>query len=139
MARIIIMDDEIALAHYWRQILQEAGHQVVCCRSVDQCLKHLANNAFDLIIADMIIRAPQDFPDKGGITLVGKRVTGAIPLIPILGVSGFRPKPPHYDQSPLQFAKDMGIELALYKPITPEELLLAVNKLLPTSPSNRSQ
>ena len=68
--------------------------------------------------------------DEAGLTLIGKRLMGDFPMIPIIGVSGYKPKHPTFSNSALQLAKGMGIDLAIYQPIRPDILLNAVNKLL---------
>ncbi|MGD1808763.1 response regulator [Dapis sp. BLCC M126] len=127
MAKILILEDEILLASYWQKLLESDGHQVVCCSTVSQALKQLSAMFFDLIIADMMIKEQGKFVNSGGLTLIGKRLMCNFPMIPIIGVSGYKPT---FSNSALEIAKDMGVDLAIYKPISPDTLLNAVNKLL---------
>ncbi|GEM_PF-5716054 len=65
----------------------------------------------------------------GGITLVNKLRRTTQSSIPVICVSGYRPN--RYNLIPaLEFAKGMGVDLALYKPIAPNQLLDAVTSLL---------
>lgn len=130
MARILILEDEISLSAYWRQLLEEEGHQVFCCSTVPKAIETASSTNPDLIVADMMIKEQGRFVDSGGITLLSKRVTGDLPAIPIIGVSGYKPQIRHLSMSALEIAKTMGVDLALYKPIAPATLLTAIDTLL---------
>ncbi|MEO0984512.1 MAG: response regulator [Cyanobacteria bacterium J06639_14] len=132
MAHIVILEDDIALADYWQQLLENEGHQVIGCSTVAQALEYIPSGAVDLIIADMIIKDPDQGKSShaGGLTLISKRDMGKLPKVPILGVSGHKPNRLYAPISPLAIAKDMGVDLALYKPIRPDTLLKTVHKLL---------
>ncbi|MEO0984511.1 MAG: response regulator [Cyanobacteria bacterium J06639_14] len=132
MAHILILEDEISLSAYWRELLEWRGHQVTCCTRVDQAMKQLQSTDFDLIITDMVIKAPSAKPSPGGLSLISNRAIGKMPRVPILGVSGYRPSSQAWGEklSLLEIAKEMGADLTLYKPISPEALMDAVDTLL---------
>ena len=131
MAHILILEDEIALSSYWQDILESHGHQVICCPSVTQAIEQASTKKFDLIIADMLIKNQKSgqFEKQGGLTLIAQKDIGKIPRVPILAVSGYKPKKT-FSISPLQSAANMGADLTLYKPIRSETLLQAINTLL---------
>ena len=130
MARILILEDEISLSSYWRRLLEEHGHQVVCCSTAPKALEEASSTDFDLIVADMMLKEQNRYANSGGLTLLSKRVTGDLPPIPIIGVSGHKPQAKLLPMSALEIAKTMGVDLALYKPIAPDTLLGAIDKLL---------
>ncbi|MEM9213820.1 MAG: response regulator [Cyanobacteria bacterium P01_F01_bin.150] len=130
MANILIMEDDIALATYWQNFLEMHDHRVVCCSTVARTIEQTSYMDVDLIIADMMIKVDGELVPEGGLTLLCKRITGALPSVPILGVSGRKPDPKIYATSPLQIAEGMGIDMVLYKPIPLEILLDAIEQLL---------
>lgn len=131
MANILILEDEVTLSAYWQALLESHEHLVVCCTTVTQVLEQISVNDVDLIIADMMIKNQDHdaFEPQGGLTLISKRKFGELSPVPILGVSGYKPSVLS-KLSPLQIAKEQGADLILYKPISPETFLNAVNTLL---------
>ncbi|MEO0456352.1 MAG: response regulator [Cyanobacteria bacterium P01_A01_bin.114] len=129
MADILIFEDNTALASYWCTLLEAEQHQVRCCSTVSAALQLVSEKAPDLLIADMLIKQNNRFEAEGGLTLLTKlKLTGTFSS-PILGVSGFKPGP-YAQATALDAAQQIGIDMALYKPIEPEQLLAAVKKLL---------
>ena len=53
MAHILIIEDEISLRRFMRDILQREGHQVHEAGVVSQALVHLATNPMNLILLDL--------------------------------------------------------------------------------------
>jgi two-component system response regulator PilR (NtrC family) len=53
MAHILIIEDEIDLRNFIRDILQREGHQVYEAGQVSQALDHLATASIDLILLDL--------------------------------------------------------------------------------------
>ncbi|VEP13041.1 Response regulator with CheY-like receiver, AAA-type ATPase, and DNA-binding domains [Hyella patelloides LEGE 07179] len=129
MGTILICEDDIPLAAYWRQLLEAKNHIVYCSATVSQALQ-LADKIFpDLIITDMMIRKNEKFLPEGGLTLVNQLRSRVQHSIPVICVSGYRPS--SYNLLPaLEIAKTMKVDLTLYKPITPKKLLDEVHKLL---------
>jgi len=129
MAKILIFEDDLALALYWRRLLEAQQHSVQCCAAVEAALTLVDTTNPDLVIVDMLIKAGNTTLTEGGLTLISKlRMLGSnCPRL--LGVSGM--KRSHYLHSTaLEIAKNMGLDLALYKPISEEQLLHSVSHLL---------
>ena len=135
MATIIIFEDNVALALHWQEILEAQNHHVHCCSNVPQALALVSKVMPDLIIADMLIKHRNQQKIEGGLTLVARLSLTTSFRGPILGVSGFK-RGPYAQVTALDIAKDMGITMALYKPITPEQLLDTVDYLLLDSSSS---
>lgn len=138
MKHILILEDEISLAAYWQNGLETSGYQVTCCCTTDQAIEQISSGDFSLIITDMMIKVQgyDEFENKGGITIVAARAMGKFPWVPIIGVSGHKPRPRYCRTSPLQIAENMGVDLALYKPIRLDVLLEAVKTLLKQTESS---
>lgn len=129
MATILICEDDIPLAAYWRQLLESQNHIVYCSETVPQALQLSEKILPDLVITDMMIRENDQFLPEGGLTLVNQLRSRVQHFIPVICVSGYRPN--RYNVLPaLEIAKTMEIDLALYKPIAPKNLLKAVHNLL---------
>lgn len=129
MAVILICEDDTSLASYWRQLLEAERHTVWCSENVPQALRLAEEKQPDLVITDMMIKQNGKFVPEGGLSLLFKLIFRSRLSMPILGVSGYRPG--RYNEIPaLEFAKSMGIDQALYKPISPERLLATVHHLL---------
>lgn len=76
-----------------------------------------------------MIKRDKQFVSEGGLTVLNQLKTYRSHSLPIIGVSGYRPS--RYNSiTALEIAKTMGISLALYKPIRPEQLQSAVKGLL---------
>ncbi|MGD1950425.1 MAG: response regulator [Leptolyngbyaceae cyanobacterium] len=129
MATILIFDDNASLALQWRKGLETRDHYVCCCETLKNALAVANAIKPDIVVVDMMIRKDGKFVPEGGLTLLtclNLKYSGSPKII---GVSGFKPGP--YNKStPLELAKRIGVDIALYKPISLELLLEAVEQLL---------
>lgn len=122
MANVLVVDDVSFVRQVIRGLLQQQGHAVVEADDGASCLKALGEGAFDLVILDMIM------PGVDGIETV-KRIRMANPGIRILAISGGA------DAFPAGIALKMsemyGADRILVKPFADQELLVALDGLLP--------
>ena len=138
MATILIFEDNSSLALCWREALEEKNHHVCCCTTVQDALAMTEKLMPDMIITDMMIKQGGQFIPEGGLTLLARLKIKYSPPPGIIGVSGF--KPGLYCQATaLEIAKNSGIDLALYKPFSIEQLLAAVEQLLASKKDVKSQ
>ena len=129
MATILICEDDIALAAYWRRLLEAESHTVYCSETAIKALELVEVILPDLIITDMMIKKDGQFVPEGGITLLSGLRNRIERPIPIVCVSGYRPSA--YNPTPaLECARAMGVDIALYKPISPYKLINTVHGLL---------
>ncbi|MEM1254016.1 MAG: response regulator [Cyanobacteria bacterium P01_H01_bin.21] len=129
MATILIFEDDVALALHWRKILETSNHSVCCCTTVEDALNMATTTHPDLVVIDMMVKQGGQFIPKGGLTLLSQLKLHYEESPYIIGVSGF--KPGMYSQSTaLEIAKHTGVDIALYKPISAEQLSNAVAELL---------
>ncbi len=129
MATILICEDDISLAAYWRQLLEAERHTVYCSETAAEALALTEKISPDLIITDMMFKKNGNFFPKGGLTLLSGLRNRMQLSTPVICVSGYRPS--RYNPMPaIEFAKVMGSDLALYKPISPRKLINTVHELL---------
>ena len=129
MATILIFEDNAALALHWRKVLETQNHYVYCCETVNNALSIAKAIKPDIVVVDMMIRKDGQLVTEGGLTLLTHLNLEYSGAPKIIGVSGF--KPGIYSKStPLELAKRIGVDIALYKPISLEQLLEAVEQLL---------
>lgn len=136
VARILVMEDELALALAWSELLHDAGHEVEVARNASEAIEFVTDRAFDLLIADLYIRDESGAPmADGGLRLIGTikakqslREYNALRNMPIIAVSG-APKVAA-GASPLQMAKTVGAHVILQKPVAWETLVANVAVLL---------
>ena len=120
MARILVLDDNVALCKWITHILEKNGYDTLEAYDVEQGVKLLQENHADLLILDIFM------PKQGGIsTLI--QVRNDFPEMKMIVVSGGGGSK-HVDF--FQMAKDLGAHRLLQKPFTKEELLETVRDLL---------
>jgi PAS domain S-box-containing protein len=120
---ILLVDDETALTHMGRQMLERLGYQVTVRNSSVEALAlfRTAPERFDLVISDMAM------PQMTGDTLA-REIMRIRPDIPIILCTGYS------DQISQEQAKDKGIHGLLYKPILKHELAASIRSVLDKKP-----
>ena len=136
MSRILVLEDDQEFGALLKIGLEGAGYEIVLCTSASAALVLLEEQEFDLLIADLFIKANGRMVSDGGILLIG-RIRAATysqsPLarhskMPIIAISGGI----HYPQqdSLLRIAQSVGATVSLAKPFDQVELLLLIEPLL---------
>jgi len=108
-ARILIIEDEIAIQHLLVEILRVAGHTVKAARDGQEGLALFGKEEFDVVLTDL------SMPEVSGWE-VARAVKKTDPRIPVILVTGWGD---HLDPQSLQ---ESGIDLVLAKPFLAEEL-----------------
>ncbi|MGD1900587.1 MAG: response regulator transcription factor [Phormidesmis sp.] len=130
MTQILIFEDDDRLSAYWKTLLEAEDYTAECCSTMKESLIVMEQTPPDLIIVDMLIKQGGRLVAEGGLTLIAKLKLQSIDFRgPIIGVSGMK-KGPFLRSTPLDIAKQMGIDVALYKPVCPDQLLQTVERLL---------
>lgn len=122
MARILLVEDVDVVRSVLRRMLERCGHGVTEAADGRQALACLEAGAFDVLVTDIWM------PGMDGISLI----TAAKSLVPglrIIAVSGGAPRAPQAFS--IQEALGAGADDSLLKPIDRDELMRAVNRLLP--------
>jgi len=120
MARILIIDDDEMMNGMIVQLLSEAGYETESATDGNLGLRLLRDNAFDLIVTDIIM------PEKEGLETIAaiRKDNKGVPIIAISG--GGKLGPEHY----LHMAKHFGADYAFQKPFYRDPFLAAVRECL---------
>lgn len=116
MARILIVDDDEVTRLILGRILQDAGHEVTYAGDGDMALGVFRIGRFDVVITDLAM------PGRNGLRLI-KDLQVEDWKLPLIAMSGC-----NAEQLPM--AEDFGAKAVLYKPLEPELVLAAVDKVL---------
>ena len=82
MARILLAEDDPSMRGFLARALSKAGHVVVAVPDGDQAVDRLAEGAYDLLLADIVM------PGVDGIDLA-KRVNAETPEVKVMLITGF--------------------------------------------------
>ena len=82
MARILLAEDDPSMRGFLARTLSKAGHVVVAVPDGDEAVSSLAENDYDLLLADIVM------PGVDGIDLA-KRVNEEKPDIKVMLITGF--------------------------------------------------
>jgi PAS domain S-box-containing protein len=117
--RILFVDDETALVHVGRAMLQRLGYQVAVCTSSSQALEtfRAAPHSFDLVITD------RTMPTLTGETLV-RALRQIRPDIPIILCTGFS-HPVTSEQ-----LRALRVDAFLLKPVMADEWARVIRQVL---------
>ncbi|MEW6439799.1 MAG: sigma-54 dependent transcriptional regulator [bacterium] len=113
----LVVDDEEVVLESCRRALSSQGYCVAAAQTVDQALEKLAEQGFDVVIADLVMHK------KGGMDLL-KIVKQEYPHTQVIMITGY---------SSINTAVEsikLGAFDYLAKPFSPSELLLTVKKAL---------
>jgi CheY-like chemotaxis protein len=124
MARILIVDDDVAVQATLRIVLERASHSIVVTADGGKGLQALREGRFDLLIVDI------HMPGMDGLEII-RAVHKDLPELPIIVISGSAFAS---ELAPSPDFLSMGIKLgaisSLKKPFKPGELLATVNNCL---------
>ena len=124
MARILIIDDEELVRLTLRDMLEQAGHDVVEAVNGEEGINLHRQNPADLIITDIIM------PEKEGIETI-MELRGDNSEVKIIAISGGGRMG---DIDYLKFARHLGVQHVLAKPFGMNELQEAVLASLSMKP-----
>jgi CheY-like chemotaxis protein len=132
MARILVIDDDRAILSTVKMLLERDAHAVETADNSHSGLRLFETQKFDLLIVDIFMPGMDGFETMS-------LVHQSRPEVPIIVMSGqqFRTAS---EQAPdfLYMATKLGAVSSLQKPFRPHDLLTAVAKSLPDSPSGPS-
>ncbi|MDI1266983.1 MAG: response regulator [bacterium] len=133
MAKILVVDDDMAVQTTIRLVLERAGHDVVTASDGRKGLALCESGSFDLLFLDIFMPGMDGFETM-------RMVRQQQPQIPIVVISG-RPIESETDTAPdfLTMATKLGAVSSLQKPFRPADLLAAVNACLQSSPQGASR
>jgi len=114
---ILIVDDQAAVRSFAREALEPAGYQIVEAANGVEALARLAEATYDLLISDLYL------PGEGGGDLV-KAAKAQYPGLKVIVMSGA------FEHVKVEPANALGANALLPKPITPENLVETVRRVL---------
>jgi CheY-like chemotaxis protein len=113
--RILLVDDDPALARAFSRLLRRRSYDVDVCNSAEAALASLAATTFDLVITDFRMSG------LDGVAFAA-RVHRDLPRTPVILISGSM-----YGDD-IERARAAGVVATLIKPITPSFLLDVVDR-----------
>ena len=121
MFSILIIDDDVQIRKLLRQMLEQAGYDVVDAPDGNIAMQRYRESPADLIITDLIM------PEKKGLETIHelRQQFADVKIIAISG--GGRVGPARY----LEGAEKLGAARTIEKPFTRAAILEAVRQLLP--------
>ncbi len=120
MARILLIEDDAAVAESIRDLLMHSGYEVTWVSNGRPALQQHAIRPFDLIVSDIIM------PDMEGIETI-RSLRAAKSDVPIIAISGGSSMSPNYL---LGLAAEFGSAATFTKPILSGPFLAKVEELL---------
>jgi len=123
MAKILVLDDEVAIVLMIKKMLEKAGHEVDMALNGRDGMILFEQNKPDLLITDIIM------PEKEGLETIFE-LRQKYPDLKIIAISGGgRISPEGY----LPGAKLLGADMVFPKPLDQKEFMQAVATLLKES------
>jgi DNA-binding response OmpR family regulator len=129
MARVLVIDDDLNLRKTLGLILATDGHEVELAENGLVGTRLQRANPFDLVLTDL------HMPEKEGIETI-MELRKDFPDIKIIAISGAGKTGP--DDETLGFAKKLGADEVLQKPIENQVFKACVRDLLKESHSDSS-
>jgi DNA-binding response OmpR family regulator len=120
MAKILVIEDEVIFRSVLAGALKRKGHTVIQAGDGRTGLALFKTQGADLVITDVMM------PDQDGLEVIMKIRNGKNPT-PILAMTGHPGETDLY----LKLAKSLGAQRILAKPFRLEELLGAIDELIP--------
>ena len=120
MARILVIDDDPQCAPLLKTAFEQAGHTVFSATDGKSGLKTACDEAFDLIITDVLM------PEKDGLELIIE-LKRKKPDVKVIAISGGGVL---HAQDCLKMAQHFGAELVMEKPFDIKKLIQVANELI---------
>jgi CheY-like chemotaxis protein len=121
MSRILVIDGNLSVREAVCELLQQVGYEAIAVDNGRFAAHIHRSDPVDLIITDLFM------PDTDGLEII-EQFRREFPAIKIIAVSGGGR---HGLVDLLAVAKNMGAQRVLVKPFSREEILSAVQELLP--------
>ncbi len=120
MARILIIDDDEQIRKLTAAVLERAGFETASASEGAEALRAHRAQPADVVLCDLYM------PGKDGIETI-RELRQQFPEVKIVAMSGGGSLS---GSSALRFARNLGARELLAKPFSPEDLLLAIQRLV---------
>jgi len=118
--RVLVIDDEEPVRALFRTVLEQAGFLVSVAGNGREGMAEVTRQPVDVVVTDVLM------PEVEGVETISM-LRALRPELGVIAVSGGgRTR----NLRPLQVARECGADLALAKPVEPQDLLGAVAKVL---------
>lgn len=118
-ARILVVEDQPDTLEMLTEIFERHGYQVIGCDSAQRALEIFAGEDFDVLVSDV------GMPTMDGLQLIQSlRDSKDLKRTPAIALTGYA------SQKDSEAALNAGFDLHLSKPVDPNELTEAVERLL---------
>ena len=120
-ATVLVAEDEPELREVYRRVLTGAGYRVLLAANGRQACRLLQQEPVDLVLTDLLM------PEMDGAELITwmRREGHGMPVLMVSGANSV------FKTDFLAVVRDLGATATLEKPVTAEQLLGAVKRLLP--------
>lgn len=136
MKTILIVEDERQLAAMWQRALEAEGHRVVHEVSLDGAIGALDEISFDVVVCDIVMESSdEDRRAAGGLAVMAYIARNVTPQPQIIAVSGATSRSTFVDRN---FRRMQSLR-AMQKPVSPERLLNAIQKVFAAQPTEQSR
>lgn len=123
MKKILILEDEFAVASAWREALEVNGHHVIHVMAASEAIDALSSGGIDVFICDMLIRGNNaQVGNSGGLSALSYINLHVDPRPLVIAVSGAHPQ-----LNVLRHAQALKADVTLVKPIAVDEILEAIS------------
>ena len=116
MMRILIVDDEPAVASLLADAIQDQGHEATIVHRGREALARLGEQPYDAVFLDVLM------PEMSGIEVL-RRIRATHPTLPVIVITG------HAQQEELEEARRLGVSEVIEKPFILNNLSDALGTL----------
>lgn len=120
MAKVLVIDDDVAVVKTVSSVLQAHGHEVSEASNGNEGLAMYRQEGFDLVITDIIM------PEKEGFATI-EEMKKEFPDVRIVAISGTSHEGVG---SYLELAQELGADDVLHKPFMVDDLVGTVNRVI---------
>lgn len=134
MAKVLILEDDVAFGFQLKNDMQDAGYDVEMCHTASGGIEMLQHTQYDVLISDIIIwHDGQSVPD-GGIKLIswvrGNPDTRTLPIVAMTGTHKYPGM-----ETILTTVEQVGANASLEKPFHLDDLLSILDRLIVIDPA----
>lgn len=122
MAKILCVDDDPDVISLKKEILEQAGYEVVTCDSAEDAVRELARTSFDAVVTDWRLGR-----DRGRAIVEAAKANSSVPVVVVSG----------FVAEAFQAAEPLA-DIYLEKPADPRELVQILKTLLQARTGNRT-
>ena len=116
--RILIVEDQPDTLEMLRTVFERRGYQVSACASAEEAVELFTRDKFDVLVSDL------GMPTMDGLQLIKTIREKEDKRIPAIALTGYASK------KDMDSALNAGFDLHISKPVDPNELVEAVERLL---------